>query len=465
MSIDGTKQTFEDTGAPLTKEGTEFKIVKANSPVQYVVGRPLVAEEDGDYTVNYVTAHDMMANREQLVPALSETTAKLNVANGVISAWENGQFYYKSEGIDAVDFTVQVTDPGTGTGLTFALRSKENGVMWNSTGYFVYYEGTAATLYKVDDPASWNTKALATVSNLPNILDGAAHNIKFYAVTDSLDQVQLGLTVDGGSLTKAVDRQDVIAGDDTYFKILIVNSATAEFTVTFPENTEHTFGETETLLPTCTEKGCDRTVCTACDYTVIENETDALGHDYAETVTEPDCTSGGFTTHTCSRCNDEYTDNETPSLGHNWEAQNEAATCTEAGRTYEKCSRCDAERKEEAIAALGHDWKDLSEAATCTEAGKTWQECDRCHTKQNEQDVAATGHDWKEKNRVEATKEAEGHIEYECETCKQTRRETIAYEAPAGGCKSQIGGATSLAAVLVTAGIVAVCIRKTKKEN
>ena len=49
---------------------------------------------------------------------------------------------------------------------------------------------------------------------------------------------------------------------------------------------------------TCT----DPQLCIRCG-AVIEN---ALGHDYAEEVTEPTCTEMGYTTYTCTRCGDAY---------------------------------------------------------------------------------------------------------------------------------------------------------------
>lgn len=66
-------------------------------------------------------------------------------------------------------------------------------------------------------------------------------------------------------------------------------------------------------------------------------------HTWSETVTAPDCAEGGYTTFTCA-CGESYTDNETRALGHDWAD----ATCT-SPKTCRRCQITDGREK-------GHAW-------------------------------------------------------------------------------------------------------------
>lgn len=47
--------------------------------------------------------------------------------------------------------------------------------------------------------------------------------------------------------------------------------------------------------------------------------TEAYGHNYIGTISEPTCVGRGFTEYTCSRCNDTYVDYYVGALGHDYE--------------------------------------------------------------------------------------------------------------------------------------------------
>ena len=142
----------------------------------------------------------------------------------------------------------------------------------------------------------------------------------------------------------------------------------------------HSFGEwTQTLAPTCTEKGSERRDCSVCEHfetreinanghsnkeAVVENKIDAtcttdgsydsvvycsvcnsevsrniqiighLGHNYNSIVTPPTVTTAGYTTHTCSACGDTYTDNHVPptgSIGLLYVVNADGTSCTITG--------------------------------------------------------------------------------------------------------------------------------------
>ena len=94
---------------------------------------------------------------------------------------------------------------------------------------------------------------------------------------------------------------------------------------------------------TCT----DPQLCTRCG-AVIEN---ALGHDYAEEVTEPTCTEMGYTTYTCTRCGDAYKGDYTEAAGHkpgDWIIDKEPTTDSE-GSKHRECEVCGEKLEEETI--------------------------------------------------------------------------------------------------------------------
>ena len=88
-------------------------------------------------------------------------------------------------------------------------------------------------------------------------------------------------------------------------------------------------------------------LCTRCG-AVIEN---ALGHDYAEEVTEPTCTEMGYTTYTCTRCGDAYKGDYTEAAGHkpgDWIIDKEPTTDSE-GSKHKECEVCGEKLEEETI--------------------------------------------------------------------------------------------------------------------
>ena len=69
---------------------------------------------------------------------------------------------------------------------------------------------------------------------------------------------------------------------------------------------------------TCTEKGEIAYTCRLCGGISIV-VTDALGHDYQETIVPPTCTIRGYTNHKCSRCGNEYNDTYVATIAHNYQ--------------------------------------------------------------------------------------------------------------------------------------------------
>lgn len=460
---DGEEMIYTDTTDVFSKENTEIGIVP-NSTKAYVVGDPTLVVPEAEYTVKYTTAHKMIENKDNLVPSFSGE-AKLEVKNGEIIGWENGQFLYR--GANAVDVNIQITN--NCKEIAFSLKAASDGIMWQTTGYFLYVNEGTASLYRVADPSTWNAELLASVG-VNNIFDGKVHNFKFYAVKDSLGHLQLGYSIDGANTTKAVDSGEILNEESDNFKIVSVNS-TVLYKV-LPDEAEHTYGEPEVTAPTCTEKGFETLTCTGCGHVIVREGAAALNHDYVETVTVATCLTGGYSTFTCSRCNDTYTDKETSSLGHAFEDKREEPTCTAAGKTYKECTRCNFIKDEEEISALGHDYETITTPATCTENGEQHEKCRRCNEETAQTVIPATGHNWVETDRVEATAEADGHVDYKCSKCEETKSEILTYEEPASsgessgdaeeGCIASVGGGVN--GIVILALLAAGIANKKRKD-
>ena len=142
---------------------------------------------------------------------------------------------------------------------------------------------------------------------------------------------------------------------------------------------------TETLLAveaTCTTEGYSGDLCCKLCGMVYKqgHTTDALGHDFAETVVAPTCTAEGYTEHLCKRCQHiEYSDT-VAATGHKADIvafENiKAATCTVDGSkdSVVYCSVCHAElsRTKVVIKATGHTVVvDAAVEATATTEGHT----------------------------------------------------------------------------------------------
>ncbi len=161
------------------------------------------------------------------------------------------------------------------------------------------------------------------------------------------------------------------AGVKTFNCSVCGDTYTEELTALGHDEIKH-----EAKAPTCTQIGWDAYVtCSKCDYTTY-NELAKAKHNYNAVVTEPTCTKGGYTTHTCSACGSVYESDEVAARGHNEEGTVEHvdATCTKTGvvgGTY--CTRCDEgkAKAEEVIPALDHNTEGTVEHidATCTETG------------------------------------------------------------------------------------------------
>ncbi|MBR2968523.1 MAG: hypothetical protein IKC36_01630 [Clostridia bacterium] len=190
------KQSF-DVPYPdefLAKTGTNFKIVRVNSAANYTVSDPVTeAPVEPDPTPDptpdttagiAITAETMLANPDKLLPVFNwGGVERLNITNGQISAWADGNFFYKDL-VDSVSFPFSVAKGSTQTMLFIALHAAGPGnVPWNCTGYYAFVQGNVASLYRIDSTLTNDTwqsgKVGESVTLKSNIFDGGLHNLAF----------------------------------------------------------------------------------------------------------------------------------------------------------------------------------------------------------------------------------------------------------------------------------------------
>lgn len=201
---------------------------------------------------------------------------------------------------------------------------------------------------------------------------------------------------------------------------------------------DHSSSLTNTLEPTCTEKGYSGDlVCTVCGITIQKGEViPELGHDYKlVNNSEPDCVTDGYSGDVqCSRCLDIKEQGEAiPALGHSWSGWSVVSdpSCTGDGVKIRFCSVCD-EQEKGTVLPLGHTLKEtMAIDATCTENGNAaYFSCVVCNRLYTDADavnettpedivITATGHtesDWI--TLRSATFSEDGERIKECTVCK-----------------------------------------------
>lgn len=108
----------------------------------------------------------------------------------------------------------------------------------------------------------------------------------------------------------------------------------------------HDYDPVSLLLPTCTNDGIIRFVCSACqDY--YDAPTDKLGHNYKETqIRAPECEQNGITRYGCTRCEYFY-DVPIGAIGHDYKLVSREEYCWRKGTLVEKCANCEDEKTTE----------------------------------------------------------------------------------------------------------------------
>lgn len=186
--------------------------------------------------------------------------------------------------------------------------------------------------------------------------------------------------------------------------------------------------------PTCTESGEKIYHCTDEDCNESYTETiKATGHQHTKLIRkkEATCEEEGYSGDTyCEDCKQIIKAGKTISpTGHTWNdgTLKTASTCESEGIKEYTCKTC-GKTKEESVAPTGHINTEIrnKRTATCESEGYTGDTyCITCNKKLKDgQTIPKTDHNWTIKE-IPATCESDGSRTYICDTCKETKAQSI----------------------------------------
>lgn len=200
--------------------------------------------------------------------------------------------------------------------------------------------------------------------------------------------------------------------------------------------TGHTWDDGEiTKEPTQTATGIKTYTCKTCHKTRTETIPMLKGHhwDDGTVIKEPTCTESGEKIYHCTDedCNESYTET-IKATGHQYTKliRKKEAACEEegySGDTY--CEDCKQIIKAgKIISPTGHINTEIrnKRTATCESEGYTGDTyCITCNKKLKDgQTIPKTDHNWTIKE-IPATCESDGSRTYICDTCKETKVQSI----------------------------------------
>lgn len=170
-----------------------------------------------------------------------------------------------------------------------------------------------------------------------------------------------------------------------------------------PAVKSHSYGNwTQTVAPTCGDKGTEERVCTLCNLDKQTRDVNPTGnHTPGSPVTtkEPNCTQKGTTETTCTVCGTVTatgTLDINPSVHVPGALDEKLPTCTEGGHRKQNCSLCGTPLLDETLGATGHNmqWVTIT-YPTCTTDGSRQEQCQNgCGTTGATEAIGATGHSY-----------------------------------------------------------------------
>lgn len=181
---------------------------------------------------------------------------------------------------------------------------------------------------------------------------------------------------------------------------------------------------TDTIAPTCEDRGYTTNTCTACGYSYESDQKEKLGHEWTVSGKSTDgrthpvvckrnnehtemqpcnydkveiaatCTDSGYHIHTCVDCGNSYRDGDTDPTGHTYgawtfdaEKKTHTHSCINRGCTDTVTEQC--------VFIEGETVR-----PTCTVAGYTVMTCSACNGSYNSNPVPSTGHSYGEPTYV-----------------------------------------------------------------
>lgn len=179
--------------------------------------------------INYTTAADMAADKDNLWGEANVPSVKLAVGNNKITPNGNRLFYYNNADVNAIDLDFQIKDT-TAFDMCFALRvpnTTSGGIANVIGGYWAYIqqknrqEGNknnpvAIYLYYSDGTTAPNETQLLMKDWVDaRIFDGKIHNVKFSAVDKGNGKTDVSITFDNKAATTASAEANTLPSENT----------------------------------------------------------------------------------------------------------------------------------------------------------------------------------------------------------------------------------------------------------
>lgn len=323
------------------------------------------------------------------------------------------------------------------------VREKENSALGHS--FLIYYSNGDATC--TEDGTMTATCTRCSATDTKTDVGSAHHDFDGDIVSNG----------NGTHSTACTKCDEAIVGDCGPYKENIVPPSCTEMGYTiytctlcgyavkgnYTDAVNHTYTNyVSNNDASCTADGTKTAVCDVCktETNTITDEGSALGHDYESAVIASTCEQGGYTVTVCKRCHITEISDETEPLGHYFAdyVYDNNATCTENGTKTAKCDRCDAIYTVEAEdTAKGHsfgDWETVI-SPSCTNQGSEKRICAECGYTETRA-VDAAGHIWENDYTVDKESDCttQGSKSIHCTACDAVRdSETIPATGHKGG--------------------------------
>ncbi len=186
--------------------------------------------------------------------------------------------------------------------------------------------------------------------------------------------------------------------------------------ITSTDALEHNYIQT-VVAPTHDTCGYTRYVCDNCGDTYCDNLTAITAHTYTEKVVEPTCIESGYTEKTCTECGIVIRTDIVPANGHSYTGTVTEPTCSHFGYTTYKCANCDSEYVSDVTPTVAHNFTSKVIKNTCCSEGYTIKYCADCGFSVIEDETDAKGHKFEVTNVFAPTCSTTGYSIYTCSEC------------------------------------------------
>lgn len=188
--------------------------------------------------INYTTAADMAADKDNLWGDINAPSAKLLVEEGKIKPNGGLRFYYNNKDVQGIDLDIRITNDQNH--MSFALRvpnDKVGSLTSPTAGYWAYVQKRGADkallqLTYSDGTTTPSSKYLVTHDHIPaNFFDNKVHNIKFFTVDKGDGTTDFSFIFDNNAETVTTANAPTLEMESTGVFINNVNGSSINYEI------------------------------------------------------------------------------------------------------------------------------------------------------------------------------------------------------------------------------------------